>query len=497
MFEKAGFRTEPGSNTAAEHEVILPPDKPRPLDLFAQVPDLGVTIVGSNKSGVIKGWSSHVNDLQTILNVSRANKALLVVTGHEVGAADRKFALHRGVIVWQEAELAYYEALGEAIGDYAKYEIIHSFGITTTEEKDTHKVLAVRISQPMTNSGSELFMFSMTPERLLKTCVVFRRAGGNADAYQRMLRRDRLPKIRSFVARRDAVLPTNLILHLGNNVIVEPLQRSPFRDTDNNVITLSSSNYDLVVLSIPMEYASLELIDGQHRLFGFVNTDVATKKSFNLVVLGLRNLPDKIRQDTFVAINDNSRRMDPNLVAFLKYTKDDAVCQSDSELMAIRVVVDLNNVTPFKGTIRLLDIGKQKLTLKGLSGYDLRGLLGPKGALRRLYPSNKPEVYTRVLRLYFSTIRAMFKTEWDHPEKYIVATNRGTSAFLKLLKSILLTHKKKIGAATVRKYLGPLKSRDWDYATLSKSYVGSQGWKEFYSELAKVIKKKHTDFELL
>ena len=244
-----------------------------------------------------------------------------------------------------------------------------------------------------------------------------------------------------------------------------------------------------------MEYSSLELIDGQHRLFGFAKTDPATKKAFSLVVLGLKNLADKVKQETFVAINDNSRRMDPNLVSYLKYTKDDAACQKDSELMAIRIVVDLNESTPFKGTIRLLDIGKQKLTLKGCSGYDLRGLLGPNGVLRKLYPSNKPDIYTKVVRLYFSTVRSMFKEEWDHPDKYIIATNRGVSAFLKLLKSILLTQNKKLTVAGAKKYLSPLKSRDWEFATLANSYVGSQGWKEFYRDLAKDIKKKHKDFK--
>ena len=103
----------------------------------------------------------------------------------------------------------------------------------------------------------------------------------------------------------------------------------------------------------------MEILDGQHRLFGFANTDAATKKEFNLVVLGMGGLTSKKKRETFVAINDNSRRMDPNLVAYLKYTKDDAECQKSNELMAIRVAVDLNSETPSKGSIRLLDIGKQ------------------------------------------------------------------------------------------------------------------------------------------
>jgi len=135
------------------------------------------------------------------------------------------------------------------------------------------------------------------------------------------------------------------------------------------------------------------------------------------------------------------------------------------------------------------------LTLKGCSGYDLRGLVGVNGALRKLYPSNKPEVYTKTMRLYFSVVRSIFKKEWDNPETYIIATNRGVSAFLKLLKSILLTHNKKITTAVVKKYLTPLKSMNWDFDELAKSYVGSQGWKEFYRDLAKEIKKKHKEFK--
>ena len=89
LFERAGFKTEPNSSSTAEHVVVLPPEKPRPLDLFAQVPELGISLVSSNKSGAIKGWSAHVNDLEAIAKVAGADKALLVVTGIDVDETDR------------------------------------------------------------------------------------------------------------------------------------------------------------------------------------------------------------------------------------------------------------------------------------------------------------------------------------------------------------------------------------------------------------------------
>lgn len=238
-------------------------------------------------------------------------------------------------------------------------------------------------------------------------------------------------------------------------------------------------------------------VDSQYRLYGFCRADDATEKGFNLVALGVKGLDLKRRRDAFVAINDNSRRMDANLVAYLKYTKDNSLCQKDSELMAIRIVVDLNNQTLFKRSIKLLDAGHQIVTLKGFAGYDLRGLLSSRGLLRKRYPNNDPAEYLQVLRIYFSTIQTLFKKEWKDPEKYIIATNRGVSAFLKLLKSILKTHKGPIDHEVCKKYLNPLKSKivTWEFAELKSNYVGSQGWKQFHRNLVGVIQKKFPSFK--
>jgi DGQHR domain-containing protein len=501
LFEKAGFETEPSSQSILEHVVELSAQKKRPVDLYARAPDLGITIIGSNKSGKsIGSWTDHVNGCEEIARKAGASKFLFVLTGKEDHTDERKYVLEKDMAYWGEDELAYYEAVAEAIKSYAKFEIIHALGLSTKEEKDTHRVLAIRLRQPTSTAGTQLYMFTIAPERLLRTSVIYRRAQGDADAYQRMLRKSRLPDIRKFVTRTSAILPTNIIVHLNDKVTVDEVKADEFRDQLGRPITLSkaSGDYDLVVLNVPMEYASLELIDGQHRLYGFVDADPATRQGFNLAVIGVKGLDVAQRRDTFIAINDNSRRMDPNLVSYLKYNEDDRVCQKDSTLMAIRIVVDLNEATPFRKAIRLLDVGKQRLTLKGLSGYDLRGLLGPKGLLRKRYPANLPEEYVRALRIYFSTIRSLFKKEWDDPDKYIIATNRGISAFLKLLKSILKTHKGPFTHNIVDKYLRALKAgwiSSWEFSKLKNTYVGSQGWKQFHRDLVTAIRKKHPEFK--
>lgn len=502
LFEKAGFETKPNSGAPLSEETITLPgdDKERTIDLSASIKDLGVKIIGWNKTQrkFSESLTVHMHDYIALKKIANADGVLFVLTEKEVSEEDRKYAEQNGIRVWHEEDLRYYEALVGAIGKYARYEIINSFGIKTTEEKNIYSVLALRFHQPNSQSKADLFLFTITPEKLLKTCAIYRKAQGSGKTYQRMLKKDRLLSVKKFVTQNNALLPPNIIIHFSDKVKWDPV-KIPDKDAHDESITLSREiDYELVVLRIPMEYASLELIDGQHRLYGFVETDPATRESFNLVVLGIAGLSLEKRRDTFVAINDESRRMDPNLVAYLKYTDDENECQKDNELMAIKIVVELNKIEPFKNKIKLLDVGNQKITLKGFSGYDLKGLLGSEGLLRKYYPTNESREYISALRLYFNILKSLFKEQWRHPEKYVIFTNRGISAFLKLLKSIFKACQSLLNEDIAKRYLQALKNNwtgSWETKEIGSSFVGSGGWKNFHRQLVSAIKKTYSNFQ--
>jgi hypothetical protein len=46
------------------------------------------------------------------------------------------------------------------------------------------------------------------------------------------------------------------------------------------------------------------------------------------------------------------------LVSYLRYTDNEKACRQNADLMAIKIVVELNKVSPFKDTIRLFDLGR-------------------------------------------------------------------------------------------------------------------------------------------
>lgn len=500
LFEKAGFETQPNSSDPAEHIVQLSGGAPRPVDLFARA--LGVIILGSNKARKkLKSYTAHIHDLEELQKASGASVSLFVAAEKEMLQKERDYAAQRGVRVWDERQLSYYEAVADALGLYAKYEIIHSLGLTTTEETLKDTVLGLRLRQPRSASVGaatvEMYMFTVPAEKLLKTSVVLRKAQGSAFAYQRVLSKRRLPQIGNFVRTPEALLPTNIIVALSDDVRIDDVQND-FKDQAGHKVSPSRGDHQLVSITLPLKYGSLEVIDGQHRLFGFIHADESARKHFNLVVLGIRDIEERRKSAAFIAINDNARRVDANLVSYLRYTDNEKTCRENADLMAIKIVVELNKQSPFRNSVRLLDFGPQRLTLKGLSGYDLRGLVSPKGLLRNYYPENKSKVYIRVLRKYFSTIREAFTAEWDSPELYITATNRGITAFLKLLRSILKTEQKRITKPIVKKYIAALKKhwpQTWETRKLQKSYVGSQGWKQFHLDMVASIRKQYKSFQ--
>ena len=501
LFEKAGFETKPNTNNSAEHEVDLGQGKKRTPDLLAEINDLGVKLIGENTTAAdpSKTFSTYTHDLSEIMAAASAAAGLLVFSAKIPTQEDRAYAGSRNITFWGERELAYYEAIADGIGTYARYEMCHALNVETSEEKQITNVLAIQFRQPgSSGAGSDIYMFTLPPEKLLKTCTIYRRAQGNPDAYQRMLRRNRLRSIKKFVTRPDALMPPGIIVHLGPQVIWEPIEL-PDRYKSGGILTLThASNYSLGILQIPMGYGSLELIDGQHRLYGFATTEPATKQSFNLAVLGLKDLSNEKRRDTFVSINDNSRRMDPNLVAYLKHTDDEAECQKNPELMAIKIAVELNEAAPFKDRIRLLDVAGGVITLKGFSGYDLKSLLGPKGLMRKHY-ANDSTVYLKALRQYFSIVRSTFETPWKNPHQYIIATNRGVSAFLKLFKSMLRSAGGPLNQDIITKYLAALKNdwpdSAWDRTQLASAYIGSKGWSDFHIDLVKAIQNYCPEFK--
>ena len=271
LFENAGFQTAPNSANPSEELIMLSPGKQRTVDLSATIPSLGVKIIGENTTSrnLPGSFTTDVNDLKALMGPCNADAGLLVYTQFEPTESDRRYAERNQIRVWEDRELRYYEKLVDTIREYARYEIIHSFGLETAEEALEFTTLALQFNQPTLAGDAKLFMFTIPPKKLLQTAVVLRKAQGSAEAYQRILNKARLPNIGNFVKGPNAVLPTNIILSLSDLVKWEPLRKEDLRDSNDQPFSLTNPvDHTLGVLRVPLKYASLELIDGQHGCLG-------------------------------------------------------------------------------------------------------------------------------------------------------------------------------------------------------------------------------------
>jgi hypothetical protein len=103
LFERAGFKTMPNAVSTAEFSVTIHGNKVKPLDLYATDDQLGISIIGSNKSGSIPGFSAHLSDLKELKKAAKADRVILVSTkAGEVTQEDRLAAEAAGVSVWTE-----------------------------------------------------------------------------------------------------------------------------------------------------------------------------------------------------------------------------------------------------------------------------------------------------------------------------------------------------------------------------------------------------------
>ena len=95
IFEKAGFQTKPNSNNPNKEAIIeLPTGKQRKVDLLAELPGLGVKIIGENKfrKRLDGSFSAYVHDFLELQKATEANTVLFVSDDKDFSPEDKQYA---------------------------------------------------------------------------------------------------------------------------------------------------------------------------------------------------------------------------------------------------------------------------------------------------------------------------------------------------------------------------------------------------------------------
>ena len=273
------------------------------------------------------------DNLRKALGTRPKTAWLFFTRNYRVGEADQERFRQKRIFHIPEDELSYYEQLVAHLGPVAKYQLVgRLFEGQTIPELDT-RVPALRARV----AGRTVYSFLVEPELLLKLGYVLHRTSAIAsdlERYQRLVNRARLREIRRYIVHDGGFFP--------NSVIVNIRAKSRLR-FDLGGGGEHASQTTIGILHLPQKFHSAMIIDGQHRLFGYGQTD--ERRTHKIPVVAFVNLPGQEQADMFVTINATQRSVPQNLLMTLRAEFDwDSKDPSEATYAAeVRLVRELND----------------------------------------------------------------------------------------------------------------------------------------------------------
>lgn len=273
---------------------------------------------------------------------------VLITAGVKLSTTERAALEAAKIVLFDIADLDYYEKLASHLGPAAKYQLLADILPGKTIPALVIKVPAVKTKI----GGISCYTFAISPEYLLKIAYVSHRSKGKAsdvDTYQRMVSKTRLATIKQYISD-DGVFPTNIVLNIDKD-------RLNFERVKGNSKVDEAESGTLGWLDIKPAYKSAWIIDGQHRLYAYSGHERAHNS--HLSVLAFEGLSASKQAQLFIDINAKQKSVKQSLLQELY-----AELHWDAEDPAVRVraivskaiqVLDEDIKSPFQGKIQTAD----------------------------------------------------------------------------------------------------------------------------------------------
>jgi DNA phosphorothioation-associated DGQHR protein 1 len=129
---------------------------------------------------------------------------------------------------------------------------------------------------------------------------------------QRLVNEARLRQIREYINRTDASFPNAIILAANFSQETGLLEEDPEDGSPSLRWTATDPEGGLCTVTIPSAKKLAAVIDGQHRLFGFVGAK-PEKLSMGLLCSVFLDLPKPFQAQLFATINSTQKRVDKSL----------------------------------------------------------------------------------------------------------------------------------------------------------------------------------------
>lgn len=363
-------------------------------------------------------------------------KYILVTKNIKVRKLDYEFAnQHPSIYIWNDDFLKYYSDLYSYIKPYAKYDLLGEMRIRPIVQQPI-TVPAFQIKFDNVN----VYNFVMNPKDLLEVAFVARREVGKERYYQRIIQKERLLKIAKYI-EGGGKFPNNIIVSFREDLDVK-FHRIKGPNYSNTDWPYNGISYG--ILEFPKDYRSCWIIDGQHRLYAFIN--VKKDFYFNMPITAFEHSNIEEQCKFFLDINKNQKPVDPDLL----WDLNGEMIPSEKEGVISNVTKFLNSEdrgplfykiyypsTGIKKKEDMIKISAICIAIKKRKIVDEFTLQNIKNLL---YDKDSSACVTKVasaLSEYFEIFKRNFPNNWNLQSKGFVLTNGGISVIIGLFEKIL------------------------------------------------------------
>lgn len=349
-----------------------------------------------------------------------------------------------GIAHFNEATIEYYSELAKHLGSCSRYQLLGSFFANQEIRNMDDRIPAIQGKM----GGHTYYSFSIEPERLLKIGYVLHRSEANQNmmpTYQRIIKKKRLQSVQEFI-NEGGYFPNSIIISIDTN--------GKGLSFDQSSLKVENTISKIGVLHIPKRYRSAYIIDGQHRLYGYSDSQYASSNTIPVVAFVDLDRTEQIK--LFMDINENQKAVPKSLRVTLNAdmlweSKDfseqrqalrskvaQMLGEEPTSPLHSRVVIGENAVTPE----RCITIEAIQSALKKCQFFDT---YGKKNTLQRAGTfdcgdnQKTCDVFYPFIEKCLLFIRESCIVEWNKGDREngMLTMNRGMQAIIRVIDDIV------------------------------------------------------------
>lgn len=348
------------------------------------------------------------------------------------------------IAYFDESAIDYFNSLVNHLGSVAKYQLLGNLFAKQEISNMDNRIPAIKGKM----GGYTYYAFSIEPEKLLKIGYVLHRTEANSNmmpTYQRLIKKSRLKDVRAFIDN-GGYFPNSIIISIDTDGKGLQFQQAGPK-IDNSISKIG-------ILYIPKKYHTAYIIDGQHRLYGYSDSQYASTNTIPVVAFEDLDRNEQIK--LFMDINENQKAVPKSLRVTLNadmlWDSESKAEQRQALRSKIAQMLGEKSTSPLRDKIILgeseptpakcITVEAIQTALKQSSffaSYGKRNEIVKDGTFETGNNEEDCNIFYPFIEHFFLFVQKMCPEEWNKTENdnCMITMNRGIQAIIRVLDDIV------------------------------------------------------------